>query len=85
MEPADGLCQGISLSLEQYKALLRVLPELNASLQAEGHSVGSVPPAAAGEEVAGPSGKSAKEKKSTKSNIDATSDEDEGDGEGGDE
>ncbi|KAL2264687.1 hypothetical protein VTJ83DRAFT_7197 [Remersonia thermophila] len=72
--------KGISLTLEQYKALLRVLPELNASLQAEGHDVGSLPSGPGGtEEAAAASSKSTKAKKPKRSNIDATSEEDEGD------
>ncbi|KAL1835790.1 hypothetical protein VTJ49DRAFT_6054 [Mycothermus thermophilus] len=70
--------KGISLTLEQYKALLKVLPELNASLQAEGHDVGSLPSGPGGTDEAA-SSKATKANKPKRSNIDATSEEDEGD------
>ncbi|KAL2159129.1 hypothetical protein VTH06DRAFT_2888 [Thermothelomyces fergusii] len=62
--------KGISLSLEQYKAVLRAIPELNEQLRSEGHDVGSMPTAEEGA-FAG------KRAKPQKANIDATSDEEE--------
>ncbi|AEO55885.1 hypothetical protein MYCTH_2300175 [Thermothelomyces thermophilus ATCC 42464] len=64
--------KGISLTLEQYKALLRVIPELNEQLRSQGHDVGSIPAAEAGASVV-------KRAKPQKPNIDATSDEEEDD------
>ncbi|KAL2148359.1 hypothetical protein VTH82DRAFT_2279 [Thermothelomyces myriococcoides] len=62
--------KGISLSLEQYKAFLRVIPELNEQLRSEGHDVGSVSAAEAGASAV-------KREKPQKANIDATSEEEE--------
>ena len=76
--------KGISLSLDQYKALVRAIPDINAALRDDGVAISD----AEGEEDGGagegssktPSvAKEKKEKKakaSKKSNIEATSDED---------
>lgn len=63
--------KGISLSVDQYKAFLKAVPGINAVLRKEGHEVDDLDPGDAGEEL-----EVAKAKKaSTKSNIEATSDE----------
>lgn len=67
--------QGISLSVEQYKTFLKLVPAINASLEKMGHVIDS------GDEDMDdapepPKLKVKKEKKPSKSNIDATSDED---------
>lgn len=64
--------KGISLSVEQYNALLKALPGVNAALGELGHEVNAVDPDA----TKAPAVK-AKEKKSkpAKANIEATSDE----------
>jgi ribosomal protein L12E/L44/L45/RPP1/RPP2 len=66
--------QGISLSLDQYKALLRVIPELNEELRSQGHAV-ETPAAAGSGSVQMKAEKSAKTKKPKKSNIEETSEE----------
>lgn len=72
--------QGISLSLDQYKALLKVLPQLNEELRSKGHQVDDLPAAAAASTSAAPAKaeKASTTKKTKKSNIEETSDEDEG-------
>ncbi|KAL2141798.1 hypothetical protein VTI28DRAFT_1935 [Corynascus sepedonium] len=69
--------KGISLSLDQYRALLQVIPELNEQLRSDGHEVGHIP-AAEASAFLGMADKSTKPK-SQKANIDATSDEEEAD------
>ncbi|KAH6649732.1 transcriptional Coactivator p15-domain-containing protein [Chaetomium tenue] len=72
--------KGISLSLDQYNALLKVIPELNEKLRAEGHEVGDMPSAGAKEALV-KADKPTKSTKSRKANIDATSEEEEEEGE----
>ncbi|KAK0615878.1 transcriptional Coactivator p15-domain-containing protein [Bombardia bombarda] len=70
--------KGISLSLEQYKNLLQIIPKLNAELGIDGTAA----QAAKGEEIdeAPAKGRAKKDKKSSeRANIDVTSDEDEED------
>lgn len=74
---ASNSHQGISLSLDQYRALLQVIPELNEQLRSDGHEVGHIP-AAEASAFLGMADKSTKPK-SQKANIDATSDEEEAD------
>jgi hypothetical protein len=69
----DTQQQGISLSLEQYKALLRVIPQLNEELRSQGHDVGGLP--ATGTSDALVKADRPKAKKSQKANIDVTSEE----------
>lgn len=57
--------------MDQYNALLKVIPQLNQDLRAEGHDVGADPPAAANTSAKAP------KSKESKANIDATSDEEE--------
>ncbi|KAK1749975.1 RNA polymerase [Echria macrotheca] len=72
--------KGISLSLDQYRALVKIIPQLNEELRAAGHDIED--PAAAGPGsvdggaslVAADLPKKAK-KKAKKANIDVTSDE----------
>lgn len=70
------LDQGISLSLEQYTALLKVVPGINAKLREMGQLVDTADDV--DDDAAAIPKRSKKEKaKSERSNIDATSDEDE--------
>lgn len=77
MTLADVMCKGISLSLDQYKAFLKALPEINASL-----GLSDVEKDEADEEDEEdeevvdkkPAAKKSKKAKA-KANIDATSDE----------
>ncbi|KAK3309151.1 transcriptional Coactivator p15-domain-containing protein [Chaetomium strumarium] len=72
--------KGISLSLDQYKALLKVIPELNEELRSQGHAVDET-------QVSGTSDalvkaeKPTKSKKPKKPNFEQTSEEEEGDDE----
>ena len=67
--------QGISLSIEQYKALLAVVPAINETLRKTGRFVDGDD---ADETAVASTMKSKKEKsKPSKANIEATSDEDE--------
>lgn len=67
------LGQGISLSVDQYAALLKAVPAINAALRDLGHTVEDDVQGAA-DQV-----RVAKDKaKPPKANIEATSDEDEG-------
>jgi hypothetical protein len=79
--------KGISLSLDQYKALVRAIPDINAELQRDGVAVNDAEDDAGGEAAGGggegPSVALAaaaprkdKAKAPKKSNIEATSDED---------
>ncbi|KAH0498221.1 hypothetical protein TgHK011_005487 [Trichoderma gracile] len=68
--------KGISLSVEQYLALIKAAPGINAALRAMGQDVDD-PDEMDIEEPSVP--KAAKKAKSDKSNIEATSDEDEDD------
>lgn len=65
--------KGISLSVEQYLALLKAAPGINAALRAKGQDVDD-PDEMDIEEPSVPTNK--KKSKSDKSNIEATSDED---------
>ncbi|GFP56198.1 putative RNA polymerase II transcriptional coactivator [Trichoderma asperellum] len=65
--------KGISLSVEQYLALLKAAPGINAALRAKGQDVDD-PDEMDIEEPSVPTNK--KRSKSDKSNIEATSDED---------
>ncbi|KAK3301400.1 transcriptional Coactivator p15-domain-containing protein [Chaetomium fimeti] len=69
--------KGISLSLDQYNALLKAIPELNEKLRSEGHEVGNMPAVGASGALV-KAEKPAKSKKSRKANIDVTSEEEEG-------
>ncbi|KAI1840628.1 hypothetical protein JX265_004517 [Neoarthrinium moseri] len=70
--------KGISLPLEQYNALLKAIPAINAHLASQGLEVADIP-------SSGPSASSSsavekaapREKKAKRANIEATSDEDE--------
>ncbi|KAH0426496.1 hypothetical protein CcaCcLH18_10306 [Colletotrichum camelliae] len=68
--------KGISLSIPQYEALLKAVPAINAKLRAMGHDVGGAAEDAApdAEESSKPASKD-KKSKSSKANIEATSDE----------
>lgn len=66
--------QGISLSVEQYTALLKVVPAINAALKEKGFVVDDLDDAVEEEPVVAKSKKNTAKPK--KSNIDATSDED---------
>lgn len=68
-------CQGISLSVEQYNALVKAIPAINAALRAQGEKVEE--PEDEAESALVPVPKTKKEKRSPKANIDATSDEEE--------
>ncbi|KAL6873271.1 PC4 domain-containing protein [Trichoderma longibrachiatum] len=68
--------KGISLSVEQYLALIKAAPGINAALRAMGQDVDD-PDEMDIEEPSVP--KASKKAKSDKSNIEATSDEDEDD------
>ncbi|KAK4164822.1 RNA polymerase [Cladorrhinum sp. PSN259] len=72
--------KGISLSLDQYNALLRAIPKLNEELRSQGHEVEDPPVTSGGSSAAAAkSEKSSKTKKPKKSNIEETSDEEEED------
>ncbi|OAA47213.1 Transcriptional coactivator p15 [Beauveria brongniartii RCEF 3172] len=66
--------KGISLSVEQYTALIKVMPSINEQLRKMGQLVDAT--AGAGEDAKAIAKKSKKER-SDKANIEATSDEDE--------
>ena len=70
--------QGISLSIDHYKALLKAIPEINAGLKDQGIDIS--PDAIDdddGEEVEKPQRKAKAKAKQSKANIEATSDEEE--------
>lgn len=70
---ADVRRKGISLSVEQYLALLKAAPGINAALRAKGQDVEDPDEM----DIEEPSVSTNRRKsKSDKSNIDATSDED---------
>ncbi|KAK4230215.1 transcriptional Coactivator p15-domain-containing protein [Podospora fimiseda] len=70
--------KGISLSLDQYKALLKVIPQLNEELRSQGQEVDDpVVASSSSTRAAVNSEKPGKSKKVKKSNIEVTSDEDE--------
>lgn len=65
--------QGISLSVDQYKEFLKVIPAINEQLRKEGHDVEDVDePEVPGERE---KTKPKKSKESRKANIEATSEE----------
>jgi len=66
--------QGISLSLEQYQAFLNIIPQLNNELRAKGHDVQDPDPSSA-PPVEVTKAKKKPAKKSSKANIEETSDE----------
>ncbi|RYO78717.1 hypothetical protein DL766_009895 [Monosporascus sp. MC13-8B] len=77
--------KGISLSLDQYNSFIKAIPDINAQLNEQGHETAditsSAAAAAAPSSSSKPSMKDAKESKkqkgkSSKSNIEATSEED---------
>jgi len=70
--------QGISLSVEQYKALLRFIPEINAQLRKEGESIEEATQQDAEDgEIEKPAViEKSKKPAAKKANIEATSDED---------
>ncbi|KAK9782514.1 putative Transcriptional coactivator p15 (PC4) C-terminal domain-containing protein [Seiridium cardinale] len=68
--------KGISLPLEQYNALLRAIPAINAELASQGLDVAEIPSNIPSNTVQKPS---SKEKRSKKANIEATSDEEDDD------
>ncbi|GAB1313856.1 hypothetical protein MFIFM68171_04066 [Madurella fahalii] len=72
--------KGISLPLDQYKALLKIIPELNEQLRSQGHAVDD-PPSAGSSGVQVQNEKPAKPKKPKKSNIEETSEEEDDDDE----
>ncbi|KAK4122482.1 PC4-domain-containing protein [Parathielavia appendiculata] len=67
--------KGISLSLDQYKALLRIIPQLNDELRSQGHDVGGLPATGTSDVLV--KAERPKAKRSKKANIDVTSDEEE--------
>lgn len=71
--------QGISLTLEQYQILLKVIPEINEELKKSGEDVDTSSAKAKdeGEEGAASSLAKKAKAKSKKPNFEATSDEDE--------
>ena len=69
-----NMLKGISLSVDQYTALLKVVPAINATLKKKGFGVEGLDDAVEEEPVVAKSKKN--RAKSEKSNIDATSDED---------
>lgn len=78
----DRFVQGISLALDQYNALIKAIPGISAELNEQGHETADIPsaesaaarPSSSSSSKDGKKGKAAKPKKS---NIEATSDEDE--------
>ena len=71
------MIQGISLSVDQYKALLKAIPALNAQLKDLGVDVGLQSTVHDDSEIERKSQRRPKAKKEEKSNIEATSEEDE--------
>lgn len=69
--------QGISLTVDQYKALVKAIPEISASLKASGIAVDESTAMDEDDEVADekPKKRKAAAKKDKKANIDETSDE----------
>lgn len=65
--------QGISLTIDQYKALLKSIPEINAALKSGGTDIGN--PSLLDDDEEAP--KLQRKAKAKKENIEATSDEDE--------
>ncbi|KAI4601001.1 hypothetical protein KJ359_013166 [Pestalotiopsis sp. 9143b] len=65
--------KGISLPLEQYNALLKAIPAINAELISQGLDVAEIPSGAPSKSSEKPSS----DNKSKKSNIEETSDEEE--------
>lgn len=69
--------QGISLTVDQYKAFLEAIPEINARLKDAGVDVGGHAADNDNESDSATKQKRKTKSKNDKSNIDATSDEDE--------
>ncbi|KAK0670538.1 transcriptional Coactivator p15-domain-containing protein [Cercophora samala] len=69
--------KGISLSIAQYKAFLKAIPQLNEELRSQGVEVEDVP-AGAGSSSSKPAAK-ADSKKAKKANIEVTSEEEDDD------
>lgn len=69
------MSQGISLSIDQYQALLKAVPAINKELRKQGHDIAEIEAPAAEAEVAKPA--KSKKQKTPKSNFEATSDEEE--------
>ncbi|EKD13785.1 uncharacterized protein L3040_005597 [Drepanopeziza brunnea f. sp. 'multigermtubi'] len=69
--------KGVSLNIEQYKALLKSIPELNAHLKTMGVDVSDSEIPENGPEENSKLQKRVRAKKQEKANIEATSDEDE--------
>jgi hypothetical protein len=67
--------QGISLSVDQYKEFLKVIPAINEQLRKEGHDVDDVGESGSAEDQENPKAKKTKKESSRKANIEATSDE----------
>ncbi|KJZ79544.1 hypothetical protein HIM_01013 [Hirsutella minnesotensis 3608] len=67
--------KGISLSVDQWSAILKAAPAINAALRDLGQTVDDLPDTA---DAAPPKAKTGKKEKASKANIEATSDEDEG-------
>ncbi|RDA93631.1 hypothetical protein CP533_4916 [Ophiocordyceps camponoti-saundersi (nom. inval.)] len=70
--------KGISLSVEQYTALLKAVPAINAALGEMGHAVNEFPQTNDKLPVVKKSTTKEKSRKSSKANIEATSEEDGG-------
>ncbi|KAK4241657.1 transcriptional Coactivator p15-domain-containing protein [Achaetomium macrosporum] len=70
--------KGISLSLDQYKALLKVIPELNEELRSQGHAVDN-PQVSGTSDALVQAEKPPKSKKPKKPNFEQTSEEEEDD------
>ncbi|KAK4178325.1 transcriptional Coactivator p15-domain-containing protein [Triangularia setosa] len=68
--------KGISLSIGQYKAFLKAIPQLNEELRSQGVEVEDVP-AGAGSSNSSKPAKKADSKKAKKANIEVTSEEEE--------
>ncbi|PFH62047.1 hypothetical protein XA68_15370 [Ophiocordyceps unilateralis] len=66
--------KGISLSVEQYAALVKAVPAINAALNEMGHAISNVPQTGDMSVIKPTKAKA----KPPKANIEATSDEDEG-------
>ncbi|KAK3327588.1 RNA polymerase II transcriptional coactivator-like protein [Cercophora scortea] len=73
--------KGISLSLEQYQQLLKIIPDINKGLRSQGHDVDDPDVGAKPTDLSVKPASVKKEKpakKAKKSNIEETSDEDDG-------
>lgn len=68
--------KGISLSIEQYKALLKAIPAINSELRSQGQEIDDGAAGEDGEEAAEKLPKKKSKSPVKKANIEATSDED---------